>query len=137
MSFLHRYFSQASKPTTRFSHKWNIWRKCETLQYNARTLNSFLKWRKSVLFNKSLFTFLNVALLFVHCSYDFSKELFLIVHRSLSKSTSLLMTRTLVRGLNTTLPKMAGQIPTLLVNFSIILLHFHPFQWRYCRLYWW
>ena len=49
-----------------------------------------LKWRKSVLFNKPLYTFLNVILLFVHCSYELLKALFLIVHLRLSTLTSLL-----------------------------------------------
>ena len=81
-----------------------------------------------MLFNKPLYTFLNVALLFAHCSYERLKALFLIVHLRLSTLTSLLLTSTLAGDLNTTLPKVADQIPTLLVNLSIILLHFHPFR---------
>ena len=68
--------------------------------------------------------FLNVALVFGHCISNLWKALFLIVYLSLPTSTSLLMTSTLVRGLNTTLSKIADQILILLVNFSMILLHF-------------
>ena len=44
------------------------------------------------------------------------------------------MTGSLVRVLNIALTKTADEIPILLVNLSIILLYFYPFQLRYRRV---
>ena len=90
-----------------------------------------LKWRKSVLFNKSLNAFLNVVLLFVHCGSDLSKALFLIVYLSLSTSTFLLMTSTLVKRFKYSFVKNSRSNTDSISKHFYDLVALPPFQWRY------